>query len=249
MPSEGCGTASDPPATLNVANEYIVTFPPSYDGTTPIPLIFGMHGAGRTNTDFRQTDARMQDSELEATYIMAYPKSSGSDWTGQLSTNIGRVEALHELLLADYCVDTSRVFATGHSSGAQFTTEFHCQRDGILRAVAPVAGSEFGNNCASIPTLIIHGENDSVRGNNGSAHVEKYRDWNACGSMTMPYEVASCNSAAGGAQVDPGCVEYQECGATLIWCSHDDPNYNGGTNHGWPCFANDAILDFFTSFQ
>ena len=39
-PSEGCGTANDPPATLNVAD----TFPPTYDGTTPIPLIFGYRG-------------------------------------------------------------------------------------------------------------------------------------------------------------------------------------------------------------
>jgi hypothetical protein len=46
--------------------------------------------------------------------------------------------------------------------------------------------------------------------------------------------------------VNPGCVSYQGCADTLIWCSHDDPNYSN-TNHGWPCFASRAMADFFSA--
>lgn len=244
--SAGCGTSSGRPETLNVNGEYIVTFPPSYDGAAPIPLIFGFHGAGRTNQQFRETDARTQNTDLEANYIMAYPKSSGNDWTGQLSANLTRFDTLYEMLLESYCVDTSRVFATGHSSGAGFTTELVCQRGDRFRGVAPVAAWEIGQNCPATPTMIIHGANDSERGNNGSAYVERYRTWNGCSSSSMPYEVEGC-MGGNNAQVNPGCIEYQDCSAApTIWCSHNDPNYSD-TNHGWPCFANYAIFDFFAS--
>jgi hypothetical protein len=62
----------------------------------------------------------------------------------------------------------------------------------------------------------------------------------------MPYaEVAGCQSGA--TSVNPGCIAYDDCGATTIWCSHNDPAYNG-TMHGVPCFGVTAMYDFFETF-
>lgn len=46
---------------------------------------------------------------------------------------------------------------------------------------------------------------------------------------------------------DPGCKIYQGCSKPTIWCSHNDNGYNAtdGHMHGWPCFASNAIADFF----
>lgn len=62
----------------------------------------------------------------------------------------------------------------------------------------------------------------------------------------------TCPSIANGATVNPGCIEYAGCAAPTLFCNHDDPNYiqNGApTNHGWPCFANERIFQFFESLR
>jgi hypothetical protein len=96
----------------------------------------------------------------------------------------------------------------------------------------------------------IHGRNDTERAStsqdaDGRKDLAPYVASAQCGATTTPYtSVAGCTSIAGGAQVDPGCVSYDGCAVPLIWCNHNDPNYSN-TNHGWPCFANKAIFDFF----
>ena len=67
---------------------------------------------------------------------------------------------------------------------------------------------------------------------------------------TMPAgDFQACASTFDRKQVTPGCVSYQECKATTLWCSHNDNGYNDtdGHQHGWPCFASAAIADFFLS--
>jgi poly(3-hydroxybutyrate) depolymerase len=245
-PSDGCGNGGRPSSPLN-AVEAIITFPTAYDGSTPYPMIFGFHGAGRTNQQFREVDAKTSGGELEQSYVMVYLKSQGNDWTGALSSNYTRFDAAYTELTNEHCIDTGRVLAMGHSSGAQFISNLVCRPEPRLRGVAPVASSPYGQTCPGIPALIIHGKTDSERGNDGAQYVQQYVTRAGCSSATMPYAVVGCSS--GGTQVDPGCVAYQECGENpVIWCSHNDPNYSG-TNHGWPCFANDAILDFFATLQ
>ncbi len=245
-PSTGCGKGMRPAGgVVMVTDQYVLTFPANYDGKIPMPVVFGFHGANRTNIDFRGNDAATQGSDFEKTYVMAYVKSIGNDWTSQLSANFGRFDAVYDELANNHCIDTSRVFAMGHSSGAQFISNLVCRPEPRLRGVAPVASSPYGGNCRAIPVMIIHGKMDNQRGNDGSAYVTQFVMHNGCSSTSVPYPVATCNSIAGGSLVTPGCVQYQMCGKNpTIWCSHDDPNYSG-TNHGWPCFANKAIFDFF----
>jgi hypothetical protein len=247
MPSPGCGKSTGKPSSANVPNT-IVTFPDGYDGSTPMPLVFGFHGAGRSNEQFRTVDARTQGADLEKRFVMAYMKSAGNGWV--VGTDTPRLNAALDALGANHCIDLHRVFATGHSSGAQFIVQLLCAKDRRFRAIAPVASSVYCQKWDAIPTLLIHGKADSERGNtsqdaDGKKDLAPYVASNACGTTTTPYSsVASCSS--GSTQVAPGCVEYQGCSAPMIWCSHNDPNYSG-TNHGWPCFANKAIFDFFSA--
>jgi len=245
-PSAGCGKSGLPAGgVVTVADQYILTFPATYDGKKPMPVVFGFHGANRTNVDFRGNDAATQGGDFEKNYVMAYVKRVGTDWTSQLAANFARFDAVYDVLANSYCIDTARVFAMGHSSGAQFISNLVCRPEPRLRGVAPVASSPYSGNCRAIPVMIIHGKMDNQRGNDGSAYVAQFVMRNGCMSTTDPYPVATCNSIAGGSLVHPGCVQYQGCGKNpTIWCSHDDPNYSG-TNHGWPCFANKAIFDFF----
>ncbi len=249
-PSAGCGKGGRPVGgEITVADQYILTFPPTYDGNTPMPLVFGFHGANNTNVSFREGDAGTKGTDFEKRYVMAYVKSIGSNWTQQLSDNFGRFDAVYAELTTKHCIDTGRVFAMGHSSGAIFTTNLVCRPDARLRAVAPVASGQVNGNCRTIPALLIQGEADSVVGaSNGAAHAAAYVERNGCAKTSTAFSVPTCNSRQTGS-VTPGCVEYDSCGANpTVSCTHDDPFYSS-TNHGWPCFANQTILDFFERFR
>ena len=246
QPSAGCGMSTMGNGNIQDA---IVTFPADYDGSTPAPLVFGFHGAGRSNQNFRTVDARTEGHALEDDYIMVYLKSDGDDWLG--GSNAGKFDSALGAMLSNNCVDENRIFAIGHSSGAQFITTLLCGGEGRFLATAPVAGGLTGqcNNHPAGHQLYIHGTMDAQRGNgNGSQAAELVIGANMCGG-SVPYEQAGCDSSQNGAAVTPGCNEYQDCTHRMVWCGHDDPNYGGdGNNHGWPCFANDAIKTFFDSF-
>lgn len=250
--SAGCGTTAVP-AMDAVANN-LLFFPPGYDGSTPTPLVFGFHGAGRTNVDQRTVDSRTVGSDLENNYIVAYMKSAGNAW--DLNTDYPRFEAALEQIEAIACVDTAHRFAFGHSSGAQFIVQMLGNpntRETRFAAVAPVSSSDYGNPAWSpVPTLLIHGLNDTQRpgDNNGAQDISQYAESNQCSGGTAPLAVPSCASLAGGVAVNAGCVQYNGCAAPTLFCNHNDPNYldNGNpTNHGWPCFANSQIFQFFES--
>ena len=246
VPSAGCGKSGRPAGgVITVAGDHIYSFPPNYDGVTPLPLLFGFHA---NNNPIDQIRTLTRGTPLETNFVMAFPKSVGAGWT--LNADAGRLDRWYDELLANYCIDTRRVYATGHSSGAQFIVQLLCRGgEDRFTALAPVASSMY---CANwdhpIPTLLIHGANDMERANtnadaNGRKDLGPYLASNSCSMTTAPYAVAGCNS--GGTQVNPGCVSYQGCSEDLVWCSHNDPNYSM-TNHGWPCFASQAMFDFFS---
>ncbi|MET0414239.1 MAG: hypothetical protein ABW217_23210, partial [Polyangiaceae bacterium] len=144
--SAGCGRAQGIPANYQVANT-IVTFPPNYDGTTPVPLLFAFHGAGRTNEQMRTIDSRTQNSPLENNYVVAFMKSAGNAW--DLNTDYPRFETALTQLESELCVDTAHRFAMGHSSGAQFIVQMLGNpqtREDRFAAVAPVSSSLFNSD-------------------------------------------------------------------------------------------------------
>jgi polyhydroxybutyrate depolymerase len=248
-PSAGCGKMTGKPTSTNVPST-IITFPNGYDGSTPIPLVFGFHGAGRTNANFQTADAHMTGSDLEKNYVMAYVKSMGTDWTSMLSANETLFTTVYNQITQTYCIDTSRVFATGHSSGAQFIVNLLCAAtpEKRLAAVAPVAASKYCNKYPALPVLYIQGAMDSVRNSNGKDVVDVFVSSNMCMATSTPDTVPTCKSYLDSSTtVTPGCVQYSGCSEPTIWCSHNDPNYNGGTNHGWPCFATSLMYSFFSA--
>jgi polyhydroxybutyrate depolymerase len=247
VPSAGCGRGGRPAGgAVTVDGDHIYTFPASYDGQTPMPLIFAFHANANPIDQIRTLT---NGSALQQSFVMAFPKSVGAGWV--LGTDAPRLDRWYDELLANYCIDTSRVFATGHSSGAQFIVQLLCQGEDRFRAIAPVASSMYCQSWNPIDTLLIHGANDMERANtnqdaNGRKDLGPYLASNGCDMTTTPYATPGCTS--GNVSVDPGCVSYSGCDKTMIWCSHNDPSYSN-TNHGWPCFANQAMMDFFSGIR
>jgi polyhydroxybutyrate depolymerase len=242
-PSEGCGKGGRPSGgVVTVTNDHIYTFPTSYDGSEAMPLFIGFHAAGNPIDQIRTLT---NGSEFEENYVRAFPKSAGNEWN--YNGDLNKVLGMYDDLMANYCIDKSRVFGAGHSSGAQMIVQILARAEPTehinFKAVAPVAASNYGALSTAIPVMYIQGAMDSERDSDGADVVARFTTANGCSMNTAPYAgVESCMSS--GRAVDPGCVSYDGCTVPTVWCSHDDPQYSN-TNHGWPCFATDAMYDFF----
>jgi polyhydroxybutyrate depolymerase len=78
--------------------------------------------------------------------------------------DVAYVSGLVDTVTRAYCVDASRVFATGISAGAAFATELACKTD-LLAGIAPVAGLNLVppcQNAAPLTVLAIHGTDDAL---------------------------------------------------------------------------------------
>ncbi len=245
-PSAGCGKGGRPGNGSASGNNYIANFPESYNGTTPMPLLVALHANANPNTQLQNLT---NNTRLASNFVRVFPKSTGQGWV--YNTDVSRVRAAYDDILNNYCVDTSRVFLTGHSSGAQMGVQMLCNGETRFAGIAPVAASKYCNSVAAIPTMYIQGIQDAQRGgSNGKDVVDVFASSNSCSNTTTPFsEVMGCNSTFNQKAVNPGCVSYQSCGEPLIWCSHNDEGYNNsdGRYHGWPCFASNAMADFFLS--
>lgn len=250
-PSDGCGKAGRPPnGEVSVPNDRIYDFPTSYDGAKPMPAVIALHGANNPNTILQTLS---KGSRLETEFVRVFPKSNGSAWSYQNGTGADsmRISNIYDELLASYCVDKNRIFLTGHSSGAQMSVQMMCAPGGDKRfkAVAPVAASKYCDMLTPVPVMYIQGTMDAQRNNSDGANVVAvFTASNMCMAATMPDpDVPTCKSTFDQQTVDPGCKIYQGCSKPTIWCSHNDNGYNAtdGHMHGWPCFASNAIADFF----
>lgn len=243
--SSGCGNASPPegPLTLDVdgtERSYIVSLPEGYDPATPYPLVFAFHGLGgsgelvsnRFYFGIEQTGGRPS--------LFVYPDGldtgMGAGWANSDGQDVAFFDRLLETLQQNYCVDSTRVFSTGHSYGGMMTHTLACERPEVLRAIAPVAGAHFGfggGGCSGpVAAWGAHGDpDDTVAYESGLSAIERVMETNGCdpssGVATAPDEYCTLYS----------CDE----GYPVTWCVH-------GQNHDWPDFAAQSIKDFFDSF-
>jgi len=244
QPSAVCGTGGASPS-FNLPNT-LFSVPASYDGTTPLPVVLAFHAAGNPNTQLQT----ILGNTLQNDYIVFYPKSDGNGWSDGVDSP--KVDAIFSALDATACYDKNRVFATGHSSGAQFIVQRLCAGEARWRAVAPVASSVYCSAWQPIPALVIHGIGDTERqaygldDGDGLKDIVPYRTSNGCQETYTEVPVDGCNS--GGVQVDPGCRDFDGCSEPTRWCQHNDPQY-GTSHHGVPCFGARVIKQFFDTFR
>lgn len=243
-PSRGCSrpsaAAGEHRAVAgDLETPYLLSLPPSYDAEHPVPLVFAFHGRTRSHRSMHDTDSSGLARALGSTYAVAYVKSRGGgfDQPREQQDNLRLFDALYSQLLGQYCVDTERVFAVGHSSGAFFSELLTCARPGRLRGIAAVAGSMPRPGCpGTSAALLIHGERDSVvTRSRGASARDHFLASNGCSSASSPVGSATC-------------VRYEGCEQSLPveWCEHGEPTYQD-TNHGWPSFASGEIARFFES--
>jgi polyhydroxybutyrate depolymerase len=244
--SEACGKGVPAPMEglhdLDVGGlkrVFFLRIPAAYDGKKAWPVVFGFHGAGDKTASWFDTNTGFR-AENEDKAVMLFPESLTAGGThtwmtlSQHPANLAFVDALVDWAKKNICIDPSRIFATGQSSGAYFGQTMACQRGDVFRAVATNSGGKrYFDNCKGNPGVMLsYGKGDDAT------------------HMTDATDAAAFWIARKGCKpdapmpIDPSpCVQYSGCmpGGPFVLCAHP-----GG--HPWPDFANKGFWKFFAQF-
>jgi polyhydroxybutyrate depolymerase len=214
--------------TITVAGQtrsYVLSVPAGATGATPLALVFVWHGANLSGTLARSLFNLESKSNDAAIFVYPDGVAAGGWDTSAGSADLRLFTVLVDSLSSDYCVDSNRIFSTGHSTGAVMTNTLGCTYAQLLRAIAPVAGTPpgtAGRACTGkVAALIAHGGNDPlVPFSQGQATRDFFTSQNGCTTRTATWAP------------EPACLEYQGCQTDLpvVWCVHD-----GG--HSWPSLS------------
>ncbi|KAI5867258.1 carbohydrate esterase family 1 protein [Durotheca rogersii] len=191
------------------SRSYSLHLPSNFSENTPYPVVLGFHGSSSIGLFF-EVDTKLSESRFSANKIMVYPNGVGGAWAGanyseiSVDEDLQFVSDLLDDLRAEYCVDESRIYATGMSNGGGFVNTIACSAAGAAFAAFAAASGSFYTDSggaasaacaparAPLPLLEIHGAADaSVRYAGGAGEggaLPPVAEWlarwaarNACG--------------------------------------------------------------------
>lgn len=161
---------------------YILYVPASYNANTNVPLVFNLHGY-TSNANDQMIYGDFRSIADTANFLVVHPmgltdNSNITHWNvenGNSSVDdLGFINALLDELIANYAIDTNRVYSTGMSNGGYMSFYLACKASNRFAAVASVTGamSQLNiNNCNRqhpTPVMQIHGTNDNTVPYNGA---------------------------------------------------------------------------------
>ncbi len=241
--------------------QYLVHLPPSFNNSKKLPIIFGLHGGGGT---YKNTIRFYNLNSLadKNGFIIVYPNAVNKAWTMPGITSrvknidngvddVKFISVLLDSLIANYKVDSNRVFCTGISRGGMFSFYLAYKLSNRITAIAPVCGGISQTIAGDysfqhpIPALIINGTNDPlVRYNGGAGKFNKRNAENEDADMLPTEElvekIVKLNNCASNPVVTkiPDIDETDGCNAVdnIYTCKNVRVEFikvvNGG--HTWP---------------
>lgn len=233
--SEGCMERAEGVAPWvevdGISRTFEMNLPDGYDATRAYPLVMAYHGSGGTGATARSYFGFRKEMGNDAivVYPDALPNEEDPGWDLEAEgTDVRFFDVLRAHLLANFCVNDTRIFVTGHSKGAYMSNLLGCVRPGSITAIAPVAGGPINRaTCVGdVAAWVTHGELDqSVPLSAGEGARDLWREMNRCEDTFVA--------------TDPSpCVAYEACARDTHWCLHEGA-------HEWPDDAARAIWNFF----
>jgi polyhydroxybutyrate depolymerase len=212
--------------------EYNVRAPANLNATYPHPMLVVYAPAGYS----AQQNEALTHLTTEATrrgFVVVYVGSRPLS----LQTLIGLARIPKEVA-SSWCVDPSRIYATGHSDGGTVSTALALLNEtkGTLSAIAPSAAGFSGKDLegfqcpGALPVMIMHGKRDTHFPGWGKEAAQWWARCNAC-DLAKPL-----------VPQDDGCVSFQECapGGRTVYCE------GAWTHEDWPPLI-DPIIQFLQS--
>jgi polyhydroxybutyrate depolymerase len=176
-PGSGCNQAATPGLTTQTLTvdgaprQYLLSIPAVYDPAKRAPLILDFHGLGSNKEQQALYSGMGQKAGAEG-YVVITPDGTGDiqHWSlPPLPGGTADVDFVKQMLATTsrrLCIDAKRVYATGISNGAIFSTKLACVLPGRFAAIAPVAGVNGTKVCAAgtppISVIAFHGTVDPI---------------------------------------------------------------------------------------
>ncbi len=272
----GCGAA---PAAAPVAGPrvlrhdgaertYLLALPTGYDGRTPAPVVLDFHGF-KADKETQEGRSAMGRLGADRGFVVVTPDALGEPrrWNTpgapEAADDFGFVAALLDDLGAQLCLDPGRVYAAGHSNGAEFAAALVCRQAPRFAGVAMVSSTSLAT-CppgTAPATMAVHGTADpsvpyaggvisgsTTRVPPATRVIDEYARRYACAPAVlrtvagMGVERSRRTGCAGGAEVVLDTV----VGGTHAWPSSPDALADRADSPAGRTYqATLAILDFF----
>ena len=158
-----------------VARTYLLFTPPPGRRQAPLPLVLDIHGLGEGDQIEALTTMFGQLGQRDR-FVTVFPEGTGSPigWdtkAGSLpNPDLRYLSDLLSSLESTYCIDTSRVYASGFSDGALMVSLLACTMSTRFAALAAVSGLTSPSPChpsRRVPIVAVHGTADPILYFNG----------------------------------------------------------------------------------
>jgi polyhydroxybutyrate depolymerase len=204
---------ADSDITLNEDRPASLFLPANYSAETPVPLLINLHGytgKGSVHSSYTYLQVAAKEKGL------AYVAPDGTEdslrnqfWNASTACcnfndvdvdDVAYIKSLIDEAASLVSIDPKRIYLFGHSNGHFMSYKFACSTNGVVAAVAGLAGAMDNNldNCTKSPTNIlhIHGRSDQTILYNGGALFQKpypsvdqsLAQWSEINSCTNPSE-------------------------------------------------------------
>jgi polyhydroxybutyrate depolymerase len=181
-----------------MARTYQLYVPRKYTGTANVPVVFDFHGFGSNAVQQMVYGNYKPEADRDDFLIVApdgqVPDNRHFNLTSEkgLQNDVQMVGALLDHIEATFCVDRSRVYATGMSDGGAMTSVLACTMSNRFAAFGAVAVIIACGGTRPVPIMAFSGTADPVVPFNGG-------------------KVSCCGGASLGAAPD----------AMARWAAHD----------------------------
>lgn len=179
---------------------YRVFVPDDVATGDPLPLVLVMHGLGQTGK-LLQPATGYDQAALEHRFLVAYPDAVSRMWNTRLPAgaesslpdDVEFLTAVVDDIARTYPVDRRRVYATGHSAGAQMAYRLACERAAVFAAIAPVAGgmTQPCRPARPVPVLQVVGQEDRIAGEEAAGAVQTLVRLYGCSSAARDKPVGA----------------------------------------------------------
>jgi polyhydroxybutyrate depolymerase len=151
--------------------QYFLVAPDSYDPTTPLPILIGLHGINGSPASFRD-QFLFGALASEYKYVGIFPLGWGDEVNSNPTWNAGScclsamvanindvefIQAIIQEVNKNYFVDESRIWAVGFSAGGMMAYKLACDLASVVTAIGVVSGTLMQDPCSPVaPVSIIH---------------------------------------------------------------------------------------------
>jgi polyhydroxybutyrate depolymerase len=218
---------------------FTIHIPPKYDGRTPLPVVFDLHGSSGTAAGQLSTSGFKQVAD-KYNFIVVAAQGYMNFWNGdiefgtayeQMINDVGFLRAVVDHLAGIANINRGKVYSTGLSNGGAMSNTLGCQATDTFAGIAPVAdpldvGLATCKPVQPISVLGFHGYDDApvpYEGGRGSGPMlptpfpsipDTLKAWAKIMACTGEPELISFQGMN-------KCEIYRECGgdAQVGYCS------------------------------